>query len=75
LNYFLACWIVVTEPAIDQIAYNDEVGQMMGWSFPIIILPCMVTTIYTFWVLMKGIKELTGLSLEEAMTQRPSKKA
>lgn len=75
LNYFLACWIVVTEPAIDKTAYNDEVGQMMGWSFPIIILPCMVTTIYTFWVLMKGIKELTGLSLEEAMTQRSSKKA
>ncbi len=74
LNYLLSRWIVVTEPAFDPIAYNDEVGQMMGWSFPVISLPCMVVSAYAFWVLIKGIKDLTGLSLEDAMAQGTVKK-
>jgi len=72
LNYFLSRWIVVTEPALDKIAYNDEVGRMMGWSFPIISIPCMIVSAYAFWILIKGIKDLTGLSLEDAMVQSPS---
>jgi len=64
LNYFLAIAIVVTEPSIDKLAFNDEVGKMMGWSFPIISLPCMVVSAYAFWLLIKGIRRLAGLSLE-----------
>jgi|TARA_A200000113_G_scaffold115041_1_gene103293 hypothetical protein len=74
LNYFLSRWIVVTEPALDKIAYNDEVGRMMGWSFPIISIPCMIVSAYAFWILIKGIKNLTGLSLEDAMVQSPPPK-
>ena len=69
LNYFLAKWIVVTEPSIDMIAYNDEVGKMMGWSFPIISIPCMLVSAYAFWLLIRGIQTLTGLKLEEALAQ------
>ena len=74
LNYFLATWIVVTEPAIDKTAYNDEVGKMMGWSFPIISIPCMVVSAYAFWLLIKGIRTLTGLELEDTLAQSPKKK-
>jgi len=69
LNYFLAIAIVVTEPSIDKLAFNDEVGKMMGWSFPIISLPCMVVSAYAFWLLIKGIRSLAGLSLEDVLTQ------
>ena len=69
LNYFLSRLIVVTEPAIDKIAYNDEVGKMMGWSFPIISIPCMIVSAYAFWILINGIKNLTGLKFEEVMAQ------
>ena len=74
LNYFLATWIVVTETAIDKTAYNDEVGKMMGWSFPIISIPCMVVSAYAFWLLIKGIRTLTGLDLEDTLAQSPKKK-
>jgi hypothetical protein len=67
LNYILSRIIVVTEPAIDKIAYNDEVGQMMGWSFPVISVPCMLVSAYAFWLLVGGIKKFTGLSLEEVL--------
>jgi hypothetical protein len=69
LNYFLARAIVITEPSIDKLAFNDEVGKMMGWSFPIISLPCMIVSAYAFWLLVKGIKALAGLSLEEVLVQ------
>jgi hypothetical protein len=69
LNYFLARAIVITEPSIDKLAFNDEVGKMMGWSFPIISLPCMLVSAYAFWLLIKGIKNLAGLSLEDVLVQ------
>ena len=71
LNYFLARSIVVTEPYVDKTAFNDEVGRMLGWSFPIISIPCMVVSAYAFWILIKGIRELAGLSLDEILTQAP----
>ena len=57
LNYFLSRWIVVTEPSVDKIAFNDQVGQMMGWSFPVISIPCMLITLYALKILTGGIKE------------------
>ena len=74
LNYFLARWIVRTEPAIDKILFNDEVGRMMGWSFPIISLPCMIVSAYTFWILIKGIKKYTGFELEQVLKGADRKK-
>jgi len=73
LNYFLSRAIVITEPSIDKLAFNDEVGRMMGWSFPIISLPCMVVSAYAFWLLIKGIRQLAGLSLEEVLNQPSTK--
>ena len=75
LNYYLSRLIVVTEPAIDRNSYADEVGQMMGWSFPVIILPCMIVSLYAMWILFKGIRELTGLSFEEVLAQGSNRQA
>ena len=69
VNYFLARIIVVTEPFTDKTAFNDEIGTMMAWTFPVISLPCMIATGYAFWLLVRGIKRMTGLTLEEAMNQ------
>ena len=73
LNYFLSRAIVVTEPYKDKLAFNNEVGTMMGWSFPIISIPCMVVSGYAFWILIKGIKKLAGFSLEEILNQQASR--
>ena len=45
-------------------AYNAEVARMMLWSWPIIAIPCLVITMYTLWLLLKGIRDLTGYKLE-----------
>ena len=70
LNYILARLIVITEPSVDKNAFNDEIGVMMGWSFPVISLPCMVVSGYAIWLLIRGIKKFTGLDIEDAMRQR-----
>lgn len=74
LNFILSRMIVTTEPSINKIAFNDEVGQMMGWSLPVISIPCMLVSGYAFWLLFKGIKEFTGLSMEEVIAQSPQAK-
>ena len=74
LNFILSQMIVTTEPSINKIAFNDEGGQMMGWSLPVISIPCMLVSGYAFWLLFKGIKEFTGLTMEEVMAQSPQAK-
>jgi hypothetical protein len=71
LNFILSRMIVVTEPSVDKITFNDEVGQMMSWSLPVISIPCMLVSGYAFWILIKGIKKYTGLSMEEILAQAP----
>lgn len=63
LNYVLAKWIVVAESGTPE--FNDQLGTMALWSYPVIALPCSVFTIYALFYVMKNIKRLTGLELEE----------
>lgn len=65
LNYVLAKVIVVTDPAVNQVAFNEELGQMTALSYPVIVLPSTAMLGVTLWLLIKGIKRLTGLTLEE----------
>ena len=71
LNFVLAKMIVVTEPSINKIAYNEEVGQMMGWSFLIIGVPITLIMLCIMFLLNKGIKKFTGLTMEQYITQAP----
>jgi len=67
LNYYLSKTIVVTEPFVDANAFNNEIGEMMIWSYLVIIAPCMLVSGYALWTLIKGIKALTGLNMESAL--------
>jgi hypothetical protein len=42
---------------------------MMGLSFPVISLPCMVVSGYALWILIKGIREHAGYSFEEIINK------
>ena len=71
LNYILARAYVETEPSINIDQFNREVSDMWLWSFIVISIPCMVVSAYAFWILIKGIRENAGLSLEEILAQTP----
>lgn len=67
LNFFVARHFIQTEPSIDRVQFNREVGTMTAWSWPIIALPSMVITFGALWYVIRGIRQCTGLKLEEAI--------
>lgn len=67
LNFVLARILVKTDPAVDSTAFNEELGQMMALSWPVIVLPCMIFIVTALYILIKGIEKASGLKLEQLM--------
>ncbi len=65
LNYVLARAIVISPAGSPERVV--ELGEMMMWSYPVIMAPMMVITGFALYKLVKGIKELTGLTFEQMM--------
>ena len=63
LNFFLATWIVVSEPGTE--AFNQELGLMNLLSLPIIALPMMVILMAIMWYLLNDTLKKVGLTWEE----------
>lgn len=62
LNYGLAQYILTSEPGTA--AFNEELGRMTALSYPVIVLPSMLVLMLALFVLLRGIKKLTGLNME-----------
>lgn len=71
LNYILARKLVYSPTGTAD--YNDQLSNLMAWSFPIIAIPCLIVTMYSLWILLKGIESLTGFKLEE-LIKKPLEK-
>jgi intracellular septation protein A len=69
LNFVLARIIVTTDPAVNPVAFNSELGSLAMWSWPVIVIPCMIVIALALWTLISGIKRLTGLEMEEVFRQ------
>ena len=63
LNYALAQYILVSAPGTE--AFNAELGRMNLLSWPVIVVPNLVVTMYVLWRLLNGLTRLTGMPLEE----------
>ena len=68
LNFALAIYIIKS-PAGSE-AFNQELARMQLLSYPVIVLPSMIMMGFTFYKLLKGVKELTGLGLEDIVHQK-----
>lgn len=62
LNYVLAVVIVKSPP--DTEAFNEELGQMIALSFPVIAVPSTLVMMVALWQMVKGLQKITGLELE-----------
>ena len=72
LNFVLARWLLTSPSGTPE--FNAELGKMNVLSWPVIVIPTMIITIFALWRLIGGIKKLTGLGLEEMMHAQPAKK-
>lgn len=71
LNYGLARYIIKSMP--DTPEFNAELGKMTLWSWPVIVVPSMVFMIVALWRLLKGLQNLSGLTLDEILHQPAEK--
>jgi intracellular septation protein A len=67
LNFVLAKWIVVSPSGTAE--FLSELGTMNLMSYPVIVLPCMVVTIFTLFYVIRNITKITGLGLEDIVHQ------
>ncbi|WP_369921982.1 VC0807 family protein [Marinomonas polaris] len=68
MNYVLAKWIV-TSPAGTE-AFNEELGQMTLYSYPMIAIPSMIMLMAIFYYLWRSIQKATGLKLEDLIVKK-----
>jgi intracellular septation protein A len=68
MNFILAKWIVVS-PSGTQ-AFNEELGQLTLYSYPMIALPSMVMMMGILYYLWRTIHGMTGLELEEIIKDK-----
>ncbi len=71
LNYGLAIYLLKSPAGTPE--FMQELGKMTAMSYPVIVLPCMVVMGLALWVLIKGIKDLTGLDMESVFKTPPPK--
>jgi intracellular septation protein A len=72
MNYMLAKWIVTSPAGTSE--FNEQLGQLTLYSYPVIALPSMVMMGGIFYYLWRTINDSTGLSLEEVLATNNSKK-
>lgn len=65
LNYILAVNILVGEPG--SVEFNESLGEMTFWSYPIIALPTSFMLMGIMFYLFRSIKKTTGLEIENVM--------
>ncbi len=71
LNFVLARWLIQSETGTD--AFNEEMGKMLIWSWPVIFVPTTAVSAVALVLLVKGIKRHAGLDMEEVMHGAPPK--
>jgi fumarate reductase subunit D len=67
MNFTLTRMIVTTDPNLDQAAYNAELGTQTWVSWLVMTVLTLPLMVMSMWVLFKGIRELTGLGMEDLM--------
>lgn len=63
MNYLLAKWIVVAPAGTEE--FNEQLGYMMGLSYPAIAIPTMIAMFAILFYIFKQIGKLTGRTFSE----------
>lgn len=68
LNYYLATNILVSSPGTE--TFNEELGLMTAYSFPVIAIPSMLILFLIFMYIVSSIKKLTGLDFDGMVAEK-----
>ena len=68
LNFALAVWILKSPAGTPQ--FNEELGRMTALSYPVIVIPSLLVMMVAVWMLIRGLKTLTGLEMEQILSEQ-----
>jgi hypothetical protein len=72
VNFLLARHLLKSPPGTPE--FNSELGRMHMLSWPVIVVPSMAAMMLVFWRLLAGLKNLTGLTMDEIFRAPEEKK-
>ena len=67
LNFTLAKVLIQSPSGTAQ--FNEELGKMTALSYPVIALPCTIIMFFAFWYIFSSLKKLTGLKMEDLLSE------
>jgi lysylphosphatidylglycerol synthetase-like protein (DUF2156 family) len=73
LNFFLAIWILKAPAGTPE--FNEQQGRMTALSYPVIVIPSLLVMMIAVWMLVRGLKTLTGLEMEQILSEQSAKKS
>ncbi len=68
LSFGVAIYLLRSEPGTPD--FNEELGRMTYLSFPVAGGPAFLVLLLAFWILIRGIKNLTGLETDDIFNPR-----
>lgn len=71
LNFFLAVWLLKSPAGTPE--FNEELGKMTALSYPVIVVPSLLVMMIAVWMLIRGLKKLTGLELNDILSEHAKK--
>jgi intracellular septation protein A len=72
MNYILVKWLVLSPAGTE--AFNEELGQLTLYSYVVIAFPSMLMMGAIFYYLWRTIHGLTGLTLDEILSENLKEK-
>lgn len=72
LGYALARYLLRSPAGTPE--FNAELAKMHWFSWPVIVVPCMALMMVALWRLVRGLRSLTGLTIDEIFKSEPGKK-
>ncbi len=71
LNFFLAVWLLKSPAGTPE--FNEELGKMTALSYPVIVVPSLLVMMIAVWMLIRGLKRLTGLEMHDILSDQAKK--
>ncbi|MCX6118110.1 MAG: hypothetical protein NT027_11255 [Proteobacteria bacterium] len=68
LNFWLAIYLLKSPAGTPE--FNAELSKMTALSFPVIMVPSMAVMMFAVWKLVRGLKDLTGLEMNDIMADQ-----
>jgi hypothetical protein len=71
LNFFLAIWILKAPAGTPE--FNEQLARMTALSYPVIVIPSLIIMMVAVWILIRGLRQLTGLDVEQILHDQMAK--